>query len=699
VTAVLAAALVVPSDTRPRATDATGAAALSAARPVPTTLRTLPLTGPDSAATPGIAPGTESGTASGTASAPQSRSAAPAPDADPGASVTAPSRERSLRTAARTPQLSTKSFSLAAVTWKGAVAEDDLIAYARTRSNGRWTPWFALANESGEHAPDPGSAEAKGTRGGTSPLLSAPSDGVQVRVDTRGGTAPTDLRIDLVDPGTSPADANPVQLAATTTAPATSPTTATAPTTATPTATGEAQLAAAPAAYVSLSSSPKPTIRSRAAWGADESKVKGAPGYGTVKGAFVHHTVNSNNYTEAQVPGLIRSIYAFHVDSRGWDDIGYNFIVDRFGRIWEGRAGGVDRAVIGAHTAGYNSVGFAMATLGTFDTVSAPSTVITAYTQLFAWKFAIHGVDPRRPAYYDAKGNQAISGHRDVYSTECPGNALYAQLGSIRSKVISRMSPFPRFTMLEAAGDVNKDGSPDIAAVQTDGELRMYYSNRSTGLLTSGASWGHGWNTLDRILGVGDWDGDGNDDLVGRDRSTGVLYLYTGPPRGRTGYTSKVQIGSGWRLFDNIDAAGDLTGDGFPDIVANDNDGKQWVYPGDGRGGFLPRYLMGYGWYSINEIVGGQDYTGDGKDDIVGRSNDGRLYIYAGPGAPGTGYTGRIDAGAGWNAFDTIVGPGNFTPDAKPDLIARDDATNQLRIYYGAGDQGFVRGRVINSGW
>ena len=113
----------------------------------------------------------------------------------------------------------------------------------------------------------------------------------------------------------------------------------------------------------------------------------------------MHHTVNANDYTEAQVPGIIRSIYAYHVQSRGWSDIGYNFLVDRFGRIWEGRYGGVDKPVVGAHTLGYNEYSFAMSAIGNFDVVQPPEAMLQAYGALFAWKLALHGVDPpRRPS-------------------------------------------------------------------------------------------------------------------------------------------------------------------------------------------------------------------------------------------------------------------------------------------------------------
>jgi hypothetical protein len=639
-TAAMVAANHTPQD------GSTRALAASAPHPVATSLQTIPLP-------------------------------AAGKDVDPGPTAAVPQATReqvagasSLRPVVSSKPISTRPFSLVAVTWTGTFDDDGVVAYARTRSHGSWTPWFALASEGAEHAPDPGTAESRRARQGTAPLLGARSDGVQVRVDTRSGTAPQDLRIDLVDAGASDADGTSMALAL-----------------------------AMPSTVVSLSTSPKPPIRSRAAWGADESKVKEAPSYGTVKGGFVHHTVNSNSYSMADVPALIRSIYAYHVDSMGWNDIGYNFIVDRFGQIWEGRKGGVDRAVIGAHTSGFNSQGFAMAALGTYTDTRAADAVITAYVQLFAWKFSIHGVDPRSTTYYNTNGNYAISGHRDMGSTECPGDALYGQLGTIRSEVVARMGPFPRFGLLEAVGDANGDGSADVAGVGSDGILRMYFGNRSTGLFASTAEWGAGWNTLDRLLGVGDWNGDGNDDLVGRDRRTGELFLYTGPGRSGDRFTSKTRIGTGWRLFDNVEAAGDLTGDGFPDIVANDNDGKLWIYPGNGIGGFLPRYLMGSGWYTINEITAGGDYNHDGHDDIVGRSTSGELFIYLGPGAPNRGFTARIAAGTGFNAFDTFIGPGNWTPDDKPDLIMRDDTTNQLRLYYGRGAQGFLRGRVINSGW
>ena len=642
--AVLTAAVGATGQPAP---DETTPLVVAAPHPVPTSLQTIPL-------------------------APAGKSVARLPDVE----VPASTRNQVAGSGRLTPavgstELSTKPFSLVALTWLGNVDDGDLVAYARTRSHGVWTPWFALPAEAGEHAPDPGTTEGRRSRQGTAPLLGASSDGVQVRVETRTGLAPRDLRIDLVDPGTSSADGVAMAPAA----------------------------MIAPTRVMSLSTSARPPIRTRAAWGADESKLKEPPGYGTVKGAFVHHTVNSNTYSMADVPALLRSIYAFHVDSRGWNDIGYNFIVDRFGRIWEGRAGGIDRAVVGAHTSGYNAQAFAMATLGTFSSAKAPDAVIAAYTQLFAWKFAIHGVDPRKTSYYNTNGNQAISGHRDVGQTSCPGDALYAQIPAIRAKVIARMGPFARFDTISAAGDATGDRNVDVVAVDRDGTLLLYPGNRNTGSFLPPRKVGGGWQTMDRVIGVRDFDGDGKDDLIGREARTGYLWLYPGSAKDHTPYSTRVRVGTGFGKMDNVQAAGDMTGDGFPDIVSNDNDGRLWLFAGNGTGGFLPRFELSNGWYTVNEIAGGGDYTGDGKDDLIGRTTTGDLYIYPGPGAPDTRIATRTKVGSGYNAFDTFSGPGNWTPDAKPDLLLRRDTDNKLVLFYGRGSAGFTTGRTVGTGW
>jgi hypothetical protein len=178
---------------------------------------------------------------------------------------------------------------------------------------------------------------------------------------------------------------------------------------------------------------PRPRIRTRRAWGANERLRSGRPSYGTVRAGFVHHTVNANGYRRAQVPAIIRGIYAFHTQSNGWSDIGYNFLVDRFGRIWQGRFGDLRRNVIGAHTLGYNHVSFAMSAIGNFETARPSAPMLRAYGRLMGWRLGKYGINAgamRRRL--EGRTFRAISGHRDAGSTACPGIRLYRQIRTIR---------------------------------------------------------------------------------------------------------------------------------------------------------------------------------------------------------------------------------------------------------------------------
>ena len=300
----------------------------------------------------------------------------------------------------------------------------------RTRGNHGWSPWQELPSTQ-EHAPDPGSVEADESRSGTDPLVVDGAEAIQVRVGTTGRRLPRDLRLQLVDPGSSPADASA--------------------------GVGIGSAAAAAPA--------RPTIYTRAQWGADETlREQGPPKYGQVRGAFVHHTAGTNNYSPSEVPAIIRGIYAYHVNVRGWRDIGYNFLVDRFGRIWEGRYGGIGQAVIGAHTAGYNSYAFAMSVLGTSTAKEPEAAVIKAYQKLFAWKFSLHRVVPSVSVPYPGGKNlQPVAGHRNAAATECPGALLYDKIPSIRAGTTTLMGNVPatRQSRITVAGPTSApDGTP-----------------------------------------------------------------------------------------------------------------------------------------------------------------------------------------------------------------------------------------------
>ena len=320
----------------------------------------------------------------------------------------------------RSPVLTGKRFSVMGVTWTPDAAVDEVDVHVRTRTGGRWSGWEHVEAHGGD-APDADTDDTgRRLRSGTSPIWTGPSDGVQVTVRTVKGAAPRNVKLELVDPGTSPADRLPV-------APS-----------------GSAHAAA-----------DKPEIITREQWGADESIRRGTPDYtSTVKVGFVHHTASSNDYTATQAAAMVRGIYAYHVKSNGWSDIGYNVLVDRYGRAYEGRAGGIDRYVLGAHTGGFNVDSFGVSLLGDFSTVPPSADTMATVSRILAWKLGSAYRDPRGKAVLTSAGGgtskyragtratfDVVSGHRDAGDTSCPGATTYARLPALRSAVAQDLGP------------------------------------------------------------------------------------------------------------------------------------------------------------------------------------------------------------------------------------------------------------------
>ncbi|MCZ0995077.1 N-acetylmuramoyl-L-alanine amidase [Streptomyces noursei] len=188
----------------------------------------------------------------------------------------------------------------------------------------------------------------------------------------------------------------------------------------------------------------RPRIVTRAGWGADERLRENRFVYThAVRAVFVHHSATGNNYTCAQAPSVIRGLYRYHVRSSHWRDIGYNFLIDKCGTIYEGRAGGVAKSVLGAHTLGFNNDSTGIALLGSFGKTAPSRPAVQALGRLAAWKLGLSGTDPRaRTPMISTGGNlyrkgltvrqHVISGHRDGFKTECPGALLYADLPAVR---------------------------------------------------------------------------------------------------------------------------------------------------------------------------------------------------------------------------------------------------------------------------
>ena len=210
-------------------------------------------------------------------------------------------------------------------------------------------------------------------------------------------------------------------------------------------------------------------IQGRNAWGARAPKSTPSVASGGLKLAVVHHTATTNDYTSAQVPGILRSMQAFHMDSNGWSDLGYNFLVDKFGRIWEGRAGGTGNAVVGAHAQGFNTGSVGVSIIGNYVSTNASSAAREAVSRIIGYRLQGYGVHPQQRVNFTSGGSSKIAagkvvnlprviGHRDVGLTSCPG-LVYGSLGSIARRAAEW------FTFVEAM--VSPGGS--ISSVKVNG--------------------------------------------------------------------------------------------------------------------------------------------------------------------------------------------------------------------------------------
>jgi flagellar hook assembly protein FlgD len=203
---------------------------------------------------------------------------------------------------------------------------------------------------------------------------------------------------------------------------------------------------AAPATQATLRPD-QPPITRRPGWGADESIVRASPSFAdTLELSVVHHTAGTNSYSASQSAAIVRGIQRYHVLSNGWNDIGYNYLVDKYGRIFEGRRGGLIQNVIGAHAQGFNTGSVGVAVLGTYGSARISTAARNALQRLLAWRLDAGHVDPVSLLNFTSYGNdrfpagrvvrlRAVSGHRDTGYTSCPGTALYGQLGAIASNV------------------------------------------------------------------------------------------------------------------------------------------------------------------------------------------------------------------------------------------------------------------------
>lgn len=246
----------------------------------------------------------------------------------------------------------------------------------------------------------------------------------------------------------------------------------------------------------------QPTVQPRAAWGADESlrynadgTLKQAPTYYATKKLVVHHTDTTNG--DPDPAATLRAIYRYHVVTQGWADIGYNFLVDEQGRVWEGRwsrsyapgtsPSGDDeqgRGVTGSHTGGWNSGTVGIALLGNLVDRDATPAARSALVDVLAWEADKNGLDPKATTAFTNPVSGAttttpnIAGHRDYVATECPGGTFYATLPRLRDEVAART----------AGSTPSPAPATDTTAPSTPTDLTATAGARSVGLAWSAST-------------------------------------------------------------------------------------------------------------------------------------------------------------------------------------------------------------------
>ncbi|MYW68460.1 hypothetical protein GTY65_30945 [Streptomyces sp. SID8379] len=618
--------------------------------------------------------------------------------ADPGSSAGHPAEARaaavhsvSLRTKSDrkvVPQKSTELFSAVSVTWADPKDQIDGTAQFRSRDaeSGDWSAWTTLPKETNDT--DGAERERSAIRGGTASVpTKADADGVEVRVvdaDGKASDLPSGMDVKLIDPGTGSAKGKstgiePAAYSEETTAPAT-----TGSATATASATTDAETTApettAPASSAPASSAPadtasptptetvpeprpstvvKPRIITQAQWGAG-TNYDGTPSYDTeIKAAVVHHTgVDSDNQVPcSQSAKRLREIQQDHI-SKGYYDIGYNFVVDRCGQIFEGRSGGMDLPVHGAHDYGFNTDTVGISYIGNFESAKPTKAALDAIARVVAWKFGQYGVSPAGTVTLQSNGDLGVDGnkvalgksitlprvfgHKDTNSTLCPGANLYPKLSRVATLAatpgISHALPSQN-----VVGDATSDIVAGIPKGSSGGQVALVPGSAS-GPTTTGKKLisqssgdipgaGESGDEFGASTATGDINGDGYADIAigqpGEDDTTG----HTNRGAYTIVYGPDFTTGTGV----NLDGSYDLTNARFGSAVAVGDfnaDGKADVFAAStGVGGtWSARY--GDGWDSDGMLTTSEDnlsyadaasgdFNQDGYADVALNYRDG----------------------------------------------------------------------------
>ena len=582
-----------------------------------------------------------------------------------------------------TDPLEVDRFLVAGFTWAGGPdLPEGVRIYLRVRENGTWSPWYL--NEAADAGRD------DRTTSGTGEFVTGGADAIQASVV--GGSLPVGLKLALVpsrpqgervldadelktteaaptpvvedavaqpQAGRSRALESPAELtgqsvSAVTTRLITPASFSTAETAARPASTVPAALPVA----TSANGLPVP-VTTRAEWGANASYMSWDPDYASAGHVVVHHTAGTNNYSAGQSASIVRGIYYYHAVTLDWGDIGYNFLIDKYGTVFEGRSGSVaapaGRMSVGAHARGVNTGTMGLSMMGDYSSISPSDAQLSSVGKMAGWFL-------KRAGIMDANGwaglhvwtterYQAgstismprILAHRDVGYTSCPGDVGYSRLGTIRTIAQQQISGsggwkaesgswyYLRPDGAKATGWVADAGSwyyldGSRGGAMTTGWLResssWYYLKSDGAMATGWVSDGGSWYYLnsDGALATG-WVAD-----------AGSWYYLDGS-RGGAMTTGWLRESSSWYYLksDGAMATGWVRGPGG------------WFYLDGSRGG-----AMATGWVSDG---GSWYYLNSDGALATGWVADAGSWYYLDASQGGTMVTGRAKIEGRWSTF------------------------------------------------
>ncbi|MGJ6981225.1 FG-GAP-like repeat-containing protein [Aestuariimicrobium soli] len=579
-------------------------------------------------------------------------------------------------------ETATQPFDLLGFTWSSQTGT--VSVQYRVRHDKTWSPWQTLDVDPSE-----------GGRPGTDPAYTDGATGLQARVVTSDGGSVVGAKATLIDPEQVPADDIPASVST-----------------------------QAVSGYV-----PKPAVISRAAWGADESLLatNGAdcvpPDYdSTTRAVIVHHTAGVNSYSKDQSASIVRGIYRFHVLDRGWCDIGYNALVDKYGQIFEGRHGGLEYPVHGAHATLWNTNTFGVSVMMNSNTAAVTAETKSALTRVIAWKLANNYRPAEGKVTLAGKTINIISGHGDVMSTDCPGTNLRAFLPTLRTQVTAALSTTTTLQArwLQLGGESGQLGSPYVLERNLAGGRVVDFTKGSLFLTTAkqvlqlnapmaSRARAAGYDNLGMLISNPVARSGG---LVARfpngevhwSTSSKAVLVY--PPvlswlnqhpdvKSQLGLavTDRMRTSSGTLLQQfqhgslvqrsdgSFAVSAGRVADSLADVVTVDSAGALWwipTVPGTRKGGTPVQ--IGHGWSTTAWLSQLPDINGDGLTELVARRSDGTLWLYRSD--PTGSFSSALQIGQGWGSMRQLVIMKDLGGDGGPELLALSSDHRLLRYSF-----------------